>query len=67
MPRLLAFYNPLLPGVNCRLSAVCEVKFAQDVADMPFNSANADDEFLGNFLIGEPSGNQGQHLDFPLG
>jgi hypothetical protein len=54
---LLAPDNAFLPGVNCGLGAICEVKFAQDIADMAFDGTNADDEFVSDFLIGEASGN----------
>jgi len=36
----LAPNNALLPGVNGSLGAVCQVKFAEDVADMAFNGVD---------------------------
>ncbi len=66
MPGLLAPHNAFLPGVNRSLGTICKVKFAQYVADMTFDCANADDQFISDFLIGEASGDQRKYFDFPV-
>ena len=66
MPGLIAPYDAFLPGVNRGLGAICQVQFAQDIADMTLYGTNADDQVFGDFLVGESSGDQGEYFDFSL-
>lgn len=48
---LVAAHNTLLPGVNGSLRPVCQVQFAQDVADMSFNCVLANHQLPGNLTV----------------
>ena len=50
---------------NC-LGAIGDSKLGQNVADMPFGSAERNHELVGNLLIGSSSSQQMQHLQFSL-
>src|SRR5260221_6783887 len=71
-PRLAARPKPsrvresLTPGKDRRLRAVRHLQLAQDVVDMALDCALADDQPLGNLGIGQPIGNQAQHLTLAL-
>jgi len=64
---LLAPHDSLLPGVHSGLSAIDQVQFPQDIADMAFDSTKTDDQFFSDFLVRVASGNQCQHFHLPLG
>ena len=49
--RLFAADDPCLPGIGCRLGAVDQVQFAENVADMPLDSTHTDDKLIGDLVI----------------
>jgi hypothetical protein len=49
--RLFAVDDPCLPGIGCRLGAVDQVQFAEDVADMPLDRTHADHQLIGDLVI----------------
>ena len=67
LPGSLAPHDAFLPGINGSLSAISEMQFTQDIADMPLDRTNADDKVFSNFLVRETSGNQRQYFNFSLG
>jgi len=43
--------DPFLPGEGSRLGAIDQVQFAQDIADMPLDSAHTDHQLLGDLVV----------------
>jgi hypothetical protein len=50
---LLAMDDTALPGVDCHLGPVGDVKFAQDVTDMPFDGVLAEGQLFGDLAVAE--------------
>ena len=51
-----------LAGTCDRFSAALDLEFAKDLAVVPFNGIQGEEESLGNFTIGESLGKQLQHF-----
>jgi hypothetical protein len=63
---LFGLDNPCADRVEGGLGAVRQVKLAQDVADVFAYGSFADDEVVGNLLIGEPLRDETENLDFSI-
>ena len=60
--RVTSRNQPLLPGINRSLCAIHHVELTQDIADMTLDRLFANDQFTGNFGIGESIRDQAQYL-----
>ena len=57
--------EPGLIGQHDRLDPVTEIELLQDVSDVRLRSVLADDEFRGDLLIRETSGDESEYLSLP--
>ena len=55
-------HQPLADGIEHRLSAVIDVEFGKDIVDVVLDCFFADAKPLGDLLVRETLGDQGEHL-----
>lgn len=65
--RLLRLDNPCADRVEGGLGTVRQMEFAQDIANVFAYGSFADDEVVGNLLVGETLRDETENLDFSLG
>src|SRR5690606_15631128 len=63
---LVALLHAAAPGVHGSLGAVADVEFAKYVADVGLHRLLADAEALGDHLVAQSLGNQGQRFALAL-
>ena len=51
-------YQTVAEGIQDDLGAVDQVEFAENISDMHIDRSFADDQFFGNFIVGQAPGNQ---------
>ena len=59
--------DAVVPGVTCRLGAVGDAGLVEDVADVSAHGVQADNQLIGDLLVGAPGGKETEYLSFAVG